>query len=156
MKSLIATSVDSALKFPKTIKLSYFDDCESRFFPMTFKWFFISALCGLHEQFINQFVFLMLISMNIASKPVSKSTLSLFLDGITSLHRVKALHHLCFCQGDRGSVPKHMKLRTRKGTIKFSFSYQKYIYKQTQHLAGLKRWEKWFDFYCIRTWLYIV
>ena len=85
MKSLIAISVGSALQSPKTIKLSYFNDCESRFFHMTFKWFFISVLCGLYEQLINHLVFLMLISMNIASKPVSKSTLTIFLDGVSSL-----------------------------------------------------------------------
>ena len=85
MKSLIAISVGCALKYPKTIKLSYFDDCESKFFRMTFKWFFIPALCGFYEKLINHLVFLTLISMNIASKPVSKSTLSTFLGGISSL-----------------------------------------------------------------------
>ena len=56
----------SALKSPKVIKLSYFEDCELRFFPMSFKWFFISAYCGLYKQLINHLVFLMLISVNIA------------------------------------------------------------------------------------------
>ena len=90
MKSLIAISVGSALKSPKTIKLSYFEDCESRFFPMTFKWFFLSLLCGLYEQIMNYLVFLLLISMIIASKLVSKSTLSIVLDEISSLTKSKS------------------------------------------------------------------
>ena len=49
MKLLIAISVGSTLKSPKAIKLSYFDDCESKFFPIAFKWFFISDLCGFYE-----------------------------------------------------------------------------------------------------------
>ena len=91
----------SSLKSPKVIKLSYFDDCELRFFPMAFKWFLISAYCGLYKQLVNHLVFLMLISMNIASKPASKSTLSVFLEGMSSLTQSKTPPPFAFCQGDK-------------------------------------------------------
>ena len=61
MKLLIADSVGFALKSPNTIKLSYFDDCESSFFPRVFEWFFLSALCKLYEQLSNQLLFLKLV-----------------------------------------------------------------------------------------------
>ena len=126
MKLLIAILVCSALKSPSATKLSYFEDCESKFFPTAFKWLNISALCGFYEQVINHLIFLMLISMNNASKPVSKSTLSIFLDEISSLSKSPPI---------RGSIPMHMKLLTRKGTINFSYRYQKYIYISTNSLA---------------------
>ena len=68
---------------------------------MAFKLFSISGLCGLYEQPINHLVLLMLISMNIASKLVSKSLLSIFLDGISFLTQRKSAPHLRFCQSDK-------------------------------------------------------